>query len=266
VIEVCVTDPCSGIVEPDCVYVTVGRIIVDIGSTNAHPDTESIDVAVNLINPDHYVKAMEFTIQECGKDADDNLACYECDADEDRAPNFFCSAVEQVDGTCKVTLWTTENSLIARGSGPIASVKFNVGEGYTSKDCVCLEPADIKTVDQFNERLCACPKTGEVCFYICGDVYPQDCYQCASCGDGEVDLFDILEEIDIILGLQTASACQMLHGNVPEGMPPFCGYPSGETNCDTGPEVIDIFDAVVIIDKALGKMNCCDYCFFGKIS
>ena len=265
-IEVCVTDPPSGIVVPDCVYVQVGRVLLDIGETNAHPDTASIDVAVSLINPDHYVKALEFTIQECGNDAPDNLACYECDADEDRAPNFFCSAVEQLDGTCKVTMWTTENSLIARGSGPILSVKFNVGEGYTSKDCICLEPANIKTVDQFNESLCGGVKTGEVCFYICGDIYPQDCYQCASCGDGVVDLFDILEEIDIILGLQPASACQMLHGNVPPGMPPYCGTPSGETNCDTGLEEIDIFDAVVIIDKALGKMNCCDYCFFGKIS
>jgi hypothetical protein len=167
-------------------------------------------------------------------------------------------------------MWTTENSLIARGDGPIATVKFSVGEGYTSKDCVCLEPINVNAADQFNEFLCVCgdgpEQEGSVCFFICGDVYPQDCYACSSCGDGVVDLFDILETVDFILGLQDPSECQMLHGNVPPGMPPYCGTPSGEDNCEVGAEVIDIFDAVVIIDKALGKMNCCDYCFFGKIN
>ena len=28
---------------------------------------------------------------------------------------------------------------------------------------------------------------------------------------------------------------------------------------------IDILDALVIIDRALGKANCCDYCYFGEI-
>ena len=26
-----------------------------------------------------------------------------------------------------------------------------------------------------------------------------------------------------------------------------------------------IFDVLVMIDKALGNMNCCDYCLFGEI-
>ena len=265
-IEVCVVDPCSDIVTPDCVYVTVGRVILDVGETFAHPDTESVDVVVNLINPDHYVKAIQAVIGTCDGISADNLACYECDADEDRAPNFFCSAVEQLDGTCKITLWTTESNLIARGSGPIANVKYHVGDQYTSKDCVCLMPTEIKVVDQYNEKICACPKTGEVCFYMCGDIYPQDCYQCASCGDGVVNIFDILEEVDIILGLQNTTQCQMLHGNIAQGMPPYCGFPTGETNCEIGPEEVDIFDAMVILDKALGKMNCCDYCMSGKIN
>jgi hypothetical protein len=82
-----------------------------------------------------------------------------------------------------------------------------------------------------------------------------------------VDLFDILEEIDFILGLQVISNCQMLHGDVPLGMPPYCGNPAGVTppNCETD-GVIDIFDALVIIDKALSRMNCCDYCMYGKIN
>ncbi|MBW1856205.1 MAG: hypothetical protein JRJ00_16305 [Deltaproteobacteria bacterium] len=134
-----------------------------------------------------------------------------------------------------------------------------MGDSLTSKDCVELIPTEIKISDQFNEFLCAV-------FRICGDVYPSDCYECANCGDGVVDLFDILEEIDIVLGLQDASMCQMLHGDVPLGMPPYCGNPAGVNppNCEADGE-IDIFDALVIIDKALSRLNCCDYCMYGEI-
>ena len=76
----------------------------------------------------------------------------------------------------------------------------------------------------------------------------------------------MLEEIDIVLGIQMATPCQMLHGDVPLGVPPYCGDPPGVNppNCGTD-GVIDIFDALVIIDKALSKMNCCDYCMYGEI-
>jgi hypothetical protein len=47
-------------------------------------------------------------------------------------------------------------------------------------------------------------------------------------------------------------------------MPPYCGNPPGTPNCDSDGD-IDIFDVLVMIDKALGKMNCCDYCLYGNI-
>lgn len=91
----------------------------------------------------------------------------------------------------------------------------------------------------------------------CGDVYPPDSYPGAmDCGDGRVDLFDIVSENDFITGAVVPTSCQIMHGDVPNGTPPTCGDP----NCGTNGE-IDIFDAVVIIDKALGKDNCCAYCF-----
>ena len=113
------------------------------------------------------------------------------------------------------------------------------------------------------------PYNREVCFKTCGDVYPQDCVggPCGDtqvCGDGTVDLFDILEAIDIILGLQAATPCQIDNADVPNGMPPYCGDPAGDPNCETN-DVVDIFDVLVIIDKALGKANCCDYCLFGQL-
>ena len=120
--------------------------------------------------------------------------------------------------------------------------------------------------DQHNEALCACTDTGEVCFNVCGDIFPQDCLNpgCAPCGDGVVNLFDILEMVDILLGMQTATDCQIANGDVPNGMPPYCGNPPGDTNCE-GDGELDIFDLLVVIDMALDKTNCCDYCASGEI-
>jgi hypothetical protein len=210
--------------------------------------------------------------------ANDNMVCTECVIDEDRTPEFVCSAHEITEladnyGCCRVVVYTTEpDDLIQQGDGAIARIKYDIGDSKGSKECVPLFPFKIKVSDQFNEYLCACPEAGEICFRVCGDVYPQDCYQCASCGDGVVDIFDILEEIDIILGLQNATACQAMcfHGDVPIGMPPYCGPAGGETPAVCDPPAacdgeIDIFDALVIIDKALSRMNCCDYCMYGEI-
>jgi hypothetical protein len=87
---------------------------------------------------------------------------------------------------------------------------------------------------------------------------------CAPCGDGVVNLFDILEAVDIILGYAEPTDCQLKNGDVPNGMPPYCGSPSGSTNCLTDGQM-DIFDLIVINDTALGKANCCDYCISGEI-
>jgi len=97
---------------------------------------------------------------------------------------------------------------------------------------------------------------GDVC-NICGDVYPRENPpDNPYCGDGIVDIFDLLEEIDFILGIIEPSDCQLTRANVPTGTPPYC---------DDHDEEIDIFDALVMVDMALGKSNCFDYCYFGKI-
>ena len=162
---------------------------------------------------------------------------------------------------------TNPAALILQGRGPVAQVVYQAGDAKVG-DCACLMPVDILMSDQFNEDLCACQLPGEVCFKTCGDIYPQDCLggPCADtdCGDGVVDILDILEGLDIVLGLQTGTACQIDNGDVPNGLPPYCGNPPGTPNCE-GDGDIDIFDVLVMIDKALGKMNCCDYCLFGDI-
>src|SRR5690606_9477811 len=135
-------------------------------------------------------------------------------------------------------------------------------------ECVCLMPTDRRVSDQFNEDLCACQSAGEVCFRTCGDIYPQDCIggSCGStsCGDGTVDLFDILEMIDIILGLQHPTAFALGNSDVPNRMAPYCG----NLHCNSNSKVeahLNIIDVMVINEKALCKANCWDYCFFGQI-
>jgi len=67
------------------------------------------------------------------------------------------------------------------------------------------------------------------------------------CGDNIVDIFDILEEVDIILERKEITQCQFEKGNLKTGTPP---------NCLEKDEEIDIFDLLVIIDKTLEKENC----------
>ena len=302
-VHVKVTDICNNL--EDEVYVYLGRVALGLGKTYAHPGSQTADIDLLLGNPENHVRAIQVDIcadedylckqidnqYECEDEEDvvecvwdeensmcianDNIVCTACMVNEDRTPEYICSSAEITDpldsgyGCCRVALYSTEpGNLIQQKSGTVATIKYDIGEELTSKDQIVLWPYRIKVSDQFNEYLCACPRPGKIEFRICGDVYPQDCYECQTCGDGIVDIFDILEEIDIILDFQTASECQKMtyHGDVPLGMPPYCGNPAGVTppNCETD-GIIDIFDVLVIIDKAMSKKNCCDYCMFGNI-
>ena len=124
------------------------------------------------------------------------------------------------------------------------------------------------TTDNENQADSDGDNIGDICDQNCGDVWPAESFPGAmDCGDGTVDLFDILKAIDIILYFDgVGSACQMKcsHGDVPNGMPPYCGNPPGDPNCECDGD-IDVFDILVIIDTALGKANCCDYCRTGEI-
>jgi hypothetical protein len=90
-----------------------------------------------------------------------------------------------------------------------------------------------------------CVEPVQLCFNSCGDVYPR-----ATCGNGSVNLFDILEEIDFALGIEEPSVCQAEQGNVPTGTP--------SDDCVAPDDEINVFDVLVIIDKSLKKPNCCD--------
>jgi hypothetical protein len=263
VFEITVTDPCN-FGASDSIILEVGKVIVDIGETAVDPQSGTASVPVDLINRDHNVAAIDVTVTT------PNLECTACTADPDRALDFTCTAADQGDGTCRMIMYSTDPAgVIQAGTGQVATLLLDAVDAAAG-NCEALEVAGVLAADLFNEDLCACGAPGEVCFKTCGDIYPQDCLAggpCGEedvCGDGVVDLFDILEAIDIILGLQEATLCQIGNADVPNGMPPYCGNPPGDPNCETDGDV-DIFDVLVMIDKALGKANCCDYCNFGEI-
>lgn len=260
-----VIDTCNNVT--DSVEIDIGKVIVDIGETNVQPDMGSATVDINLINPNHAVSAFTLAVAACDG-GEDHLACNLCEVDPGRAFGFTCSASEQPDGSCMIVMYAVGPSdIIEPGSGTVAQLVYSTGSGFGTdcgeNSCTDLCPMNIQMVDQFNEELCVCASPGEACFKTCGDVYPQDCFP-GCCGDGVIDLFDVMEMDDIIEGLQTPTQCQLRSGDVPNGVPPYCGNPPGSTNCESDGDV-DIDDRKVIYDKALGIMNCCDYCLFGKI-
>ncbi len=130
--EVTVTDTCNG--GSDSVVIQIGKVIMDVGDTTIQPDTESATVDINLINPNHHVRAIAADIQEC-TGGEDNLQCTACLIDPDRALNFTCSANEQPDGSCRIVLYSTNPAaLILQGRGPVAQVVYQAGDAKVG-DC-----------------------------------------------------------------------------------------------------------------------------------
>lgn len=95
---------------------------------------------------------------------------------------------------------------------------------------------------------------------VCGDIFPPGTPGTMNCGDGVVNALDVDEAGRIVENLVTPTACQLMNGDVPNGQPEFCGDPPGVANCEIN-GVLDILDYLVIIDKAMGRINCCDHCF-----
>ena len=102
--------------------------------------------------------------------------------------------------------------------------------------------------------------TAKSVFSICGDVFPAGSPGLMDCGDGFVDFLDVDQAFLIATNIVIPTACQFINGDIPNGIPQFCGNPAGDPNCETN-GIIDIFDVLVISDKAMGIINCCDHCF-----
>ena len=224
------------------------RVTLEVEDT-AHPAEVSFQVLVSMENLSDEVLAIETLLL----DENNCLTCTGCAPDPVRAPGFTCFAYEQIFGECKVLMANlSADGPIAKGDGTVFTVNYTTNCCADDCDeCITIAPVEEDTIiaDACEDPVVpVCVKSGEICFITCGDVYPPE-----SCGDGAINIFDILEEIDIILGIvENPLECQVEQGDVPTGDPTCedCSPPDGEIN---------IFDLLVIIDKALDKDNCCDY-------
>ena len=125
-------------------------------------------------------------------------------------------------------------------------------------ECIEIDGTNIVVVDEYGYQVDALiGDLGTICPYVCGDVDPGESSPGAGdCGDADVDIFDILEEVDIALN-DNADACQVgPRSDVPTGTPPYCTDPDG---------VVNILDIMVLIDMVLGRQDCCSYYYIGII-
>jgi len=221
-------------------------IKLTVGNGSGIPSSSDNPVEVSLENINDKVRGI--SIDLC--DADNYLTCTGCGT-TDRTPGFRCLTEELSNGCVRVILVSFSSDLIEEGEGPIFTLYYEVSEGVPLDTCVTIPPENEEVFDELGYSLSAFLDAGQFCFLICGDVYPRESLpDNPFCGDGVVDFYDVMEEIKFLMDIVEPSECQTMRANVPNGTPPYCHTPDGK---------IDILDALVIIDKAFGRANCCEY-------
>ena len=110
--------------------------------------------------------------------------------------------------------------------------------------------------------------SGTICPVVCGDVCPAGSGTAQDCGDGVIDIYDIMCEVNLALAadlladpgtpeaLGNANECQQPRADVPTGTPPDCTAPDG---------YVTIMDVMVLIDAALNRQDCCSFYYLGII-
>ncbi len=227
--------------KPDC------TVTLRVEEINVNPSDSNLQLPVIMSNESDVVSGIETTLV----DAPDSLTCIACVPDPVRAPGFMCFASEQADGGCKVLMFDINGAaLIATGNGAAFAVNY-VFTGGTFDECISVGPADSLLLDADDVPINVCEEPGSICPIVCGDVYPDESSPDANdCGDGMVNIIDILTEVDFVLTIEVPSPCQASRADVPTGTPPDCIDPD---------DVIDIRDIMVLIDMSLDRENCCTF-------
>ena len=254
--DACTADSCNP--ASGCVHTAIPGCKCDVTLSVGKAETKSggnAMVDVSLDNQNDNVRGIQVDICEVNGNLKclppppekNCLICTGCEV-TGRTSGFICVTNERENGCCGVVLVSKEGDLIGKGTGPVFNLKYDVSEDCPG-GCTKLNPENVKVSDPLGNPLDVCTSSGEVCFKACGDIYPEETSPGVNnCGNGIVDIFDVIEEIDIALGIGTHSNCQLTKGDVPTGTPPRCSARDGE---------IDIFDIIVIIDVVLERDNCC---------
>jgi hypothetical protein len=203
-------------------------------------------VQINLDNSDaasDKVKGVEIEVMDVG----DWLTIREAKAyGRAEISGFTCAFSELGNGAVRIELASPGAATIKKGTGPVITLKYRVAPNAPDYNCIVLDPVKVKVARENGTNIQTLADSGTFCFTSdsWGDVYPE-----ATCGDGLVNIFDILEEIGFALGSDTPSLCQFVAGDVPTGTPPNCVQPN---------EDINILDVLIVIEKALGINNCAE--------
>jgi len=246
-----------------------------------NPDEEqeiTVKKPVCLDNPDDLVGGIQFDLCEynVSEEQIDCMYCIDCELTE-RTTMFDCVVLElpaddplteDVDetGCCRVIIFCKNpGCAINPGLCNIVTVVYKalpISEECPGDECITQVAENVVVSDYDGYPLTAVGMSGTVCPFICGDVCPADDPLTPGwdCGDGVVDIYDIMCEVDFALTVTTPDDCQAMRANVPTGTPPDCIAPSTEPD-----NPINILDVMVIIDMALDRSDCCTFYYTGVI-
>ena len=263
------TDPCMA--EDICSGAFPGPPFVIVEPAWATPGNVGVKVDLCLENINNEVGAFQVDIcEEIDGVPVDCLTCVGCEMTE-RTVLFDCFVYELDDGCCRVILISKHpGGVINPGVCSVVKIDYTLcdpddpecPEECNSVDCIRLTPENIVIADPYGHPLGAGGMSGEVCPFECGDVDPPESAPDAKdCGDGDVDLVDIITEVNFALSSVIPDDCQKIRGDVPTGTPgygepPYCTPPDG---------VINVLDVMVLIDMALDRQDCCTYYYTGGI-
>jgi Zn-dependent metalloprotease len=240
-------------------------VMLEPGDLWYSPDEEggvTLKKPVCLDNPEDLVGGLQFDLCEYDTAGDpiDCMECIDCELTE-RTTLFDCEVLELPSGCCRVLLFCKNpGCAINPGLCDIATVvyqTFELSPACPGTDCITQVPENIIVSDYDGNQLKAAGLPGTVCPFACGDVCPaDDPGPGLNCGDGAVDIYDVMCEVDFALTATTPDDCQSLRADVPTGTPPNCSAPDG---------TIDILDIMVLIDMALNRQDCCTFYYTGVI-
>jgi hypothetical protein len=243
--------PCTGTLACEADFV----LIKEAGFYQ--PPAEGVVTIKNKIcldNQDVLVGGIQFDI--C--DSPDCLVCIDCELTE-RTVMFDCVVLELPNGCCRVIMFCKNpGCAINPGICDIVTVVMQTKDPLPEECLECIEEGfeNIVASDYDGYALLGNGIGATICPVVCGDVCPPGSGTANDCGDGVVDIYDIMCEVDFALTATTPNSCQALRADVPTGTPPDCIPPDG---------TINILDVMVLIDMALNRQDCCSFYYLGII-
>ena len=202
--------------------------VVEVSLTNA---VDIAGIQVDICNMDNYLSLQSVELT-------DRTAGFTCDSQDDY-PQAGCA---------RLVLYSQAGSVIEEGDGSIFILHYDVTADATANLCVELTPDNLLITDEKDNPLTAAVDPGSFFLGIHGDPWPFEAGS-GQVGDGLVNIFDVVRDIQMILETYTPTPCEFAPADVPTGAPPDCVAPD---------EIINIQDILVMVARILARPNCID--------